>query len=82
MIPYNCGSGRCGAYDMEYIGDGDWKCPNCGKIIAFGEPDEDDEDSGESLSVWDAADIYFSNGCDEDYMFGYTHEELVKAHGQ
>lgn len=39
---------------------------------------EDDED--ESLSVYDAADIYFSKGQDEDYMFGYTHEELVRAH--
>lgn len=39
---------------------------------------EDNED--ESLSVYDAADIYFSNGQDEDYMFGYTHEELVRAH--
>ena len=56
MISYGCGS-RCGV-DMEYIGAGDWKCPSCGKTIAFGEPDEDDD--GESLSVWDAADIYFS----------------------
>lgn len=41
--------------------------------------DEEFEDD-ESLSVYDAADIYFSNGQDEDYMFGYTHEELVRAH--
>ena len=46
--------------------------------LVLDEEFEDDED--ESLSVYDAADIYFSNGQDEDYMFGYTHEELVRAH--
>lgn len=76
MVSYRCG--QCNV-DMEYIGDGDWKCPSCG-VIAFGEPDEDDDD-GEALSVWDAADIYLSYGCDEDYRFGYTHEELMKASG-
>ena len=35
--------------------------------------------SGESLSVWDAADIWMSNGMDEDYMFGYTEDELRNA---
>jgi hypothetical protein len=29
--------------------------------------------------VWDAADIWASNGKDEDYMFGYTEEELENA---
>lgn len=37
--------------------------------------DEDDE----SLCVWDAADIWMCSGYDEDYMFGYTEEELRKA---
>lgn len=37
--------------------------------------DEDDDDN-EKLSVGDAADIWLSNGKDEDYMFGYTEEEL------
>ncbi len=32
--------------------------------------------SSERLSLSEAADIWFSNGCDEDYMFGYTEEEL------
>lgn len=77
MIPYGCGEG-CGV-DMEYIGNGDWKCPSCSKLIPFGEPDEEDEDNGEGLSVWDAADIYASSGFDDDYQFGYTHEELMKA---
>ena len=78
MISYGCGN-RCGV-EMKYIGDGNWKCPSCEKIIAFGEPYEDDDE--ESLSVWEAADIYFSSGCDEDYQFGYTHDELSKAHGK
>lgn len=75
MVSYGCGK-ACGV-DMEYIGNGDWKCPTCGRVITFGEPDE--EDNGEAISVWDAADIYLSNGFDEDYRFGYTHEELMKA---
>lgn len=41
---------------------------------------DDDEDEGDSLSVWDAADIYFDSGFDEDRMFGYSHEELTDAH--
>jgi len=40
-----------------------------------GDYDEDYDDS-EKLSVGDAADIWLSNGKDEDYMFGYTEEEL------
>jgi len=80
MVSYGCNK-RCGV-DMEYIGDGDWKCPKCGSVIAFGEPDEEDDDNGESINVWDAADIYASQGFDEDYQFGYTHEELMKALGR
>lgn len=76
MSAYWCGNG-C-AVDMEYIGDGDWECPKCGKVICFGEPD--DEDDSEYISVWDTADIYFSSGCDEDNMFGYSESELRRAH--
>lgn len=36
----------------------------------------EDDDSDESLSVSDAADIWRSNGMDEDYMFGYSDDEL------
>ena len=43
--------------------------------------DEDDEDHAEALSAWDAADIWLSRGMDEDYMFGYSEEELRKAAG-
>lgn len=38
-----------------------------------------DGDSGETLSVWDAADIWLSKGRDEDYMFGYSEDELRSA---
>jgi hypothetical protein len=41
--------------------------------------DDEDEDSDESLSVWAAAEIWASNGMDEDYTFGYSEEELRKA---
>jgi len=36
-------------------------------------------DSSESLSVHDAADIWASNGKDEDYTFGYSVDELERA---
>lgn len=39
------------------------------------------EVSNDSLSVWDAADIWLSNGMDEDYAFGFTEEELRRASG-
>lgn len=73
MASYGCGKG-CGV-DMNYIGEDNWECPKCGRVIAYGEPDDDDE----SLSVYDAALIWASNGKDEDYMFGYTEEELEDA---
>ena len=47
-----------------------------------GADDDDDDadgDSGETLSVWDAADIWLSNGMDEDYRSGYTEDELRRA---
>ena len=36
-------------------------------------------DSGEALSVYDAALIWASHGKDEDYTFGYSEEELEDA---
>ena len=40
---------------------------------------DDDDSEDESLSVYDAAIIWMSNGKDEDYTFGYTEEELEAA---
>ena len=69
---------ECGTYwyvddEDEYINDGSgWN--------AYEEYDTDDEDeSGESLSVYDAALIWASRGKDEDYTFGYTEDELEDA---
>lgn len=41
--------------------------------------EEDCEGCDETLSVYDAALIWASHGKDEDYMFGYTEEELEDA---
>ncbi len=41
--------------------------------------DDDEEDEGERLSVYDAALIWMSNGKDEDYTFGYSEEDLEDA---
>lgn len=35
--------------------------------------------SSDCLSVYDAADIWMSSGMDEDYMFGYSENELRNA---
>lgn len=40
---------------------------------------EEDDDDDESLSVEEAAQIWASHGKDEDYMFGYSEDELEDA---
>ena len=80
---------ECGGKLEQQQGDPrEWDCPDCGTEFLKGEDGElgicgnhSVDNESERLSVWDAADIYLSNGCDEDYMFGYTHEELMKASG-
>lgn len=47
--------------------------------LLSGVDDDADGDSGETLSVSDAADIWLSKGRDEDFMFGYTEDELRRA---
>ena len=70
-------------------------CPDCGrrlhrKLDCFGNWDGEsyyceycadmyDTDEYDDISVYDAADIWASNGKDEDYMFGYSEEELEDA---
>jgi len=68
-------------------------CPNCGNPLTkryvfsgmycedcqYGLEDDGDYKSDESLSVYDAALIWQSNGKDEDYTFGYSEEELEDA---
>ncbi len=64
-----------------------WTCTDCGCVNDVSEDnisydsdcDDDDDNSNESLGVYDAALIWASNGKDEDYMFGYTEEELENA---
>ncbi len=66
---------------------GEWTCTECGCVNDVTEDnirydydsDFDDDDDDERLSVWDAADIWRSHGKDEDYMFGYSEEELENA---
>ncbi len=44
--------------------------------------DHDDGAVAQSLDVFQAADIWMSNGKDEDYTFGYSEDELERAAGQ
>ena len=41
--------------------------------------DIEDDDDGETLDVYDAAEIWLSHGTDEDYTFGYDEDELEDA---
>lgn len=69
----------CGA-EMKYIGHREWECTRCHTIYGIEGIDYDDEDDeDEELNVYDAALIWASKGKDEDYMFGYTEEELNDA---
>ena len=67
---------RCGNAMRKAYSYSAWWCDTCHAGLDDDEPDDDD---GESISVYDAADIWLSNGKDEDYMFGYTEEELERA---
>ena len=73
---------------LEQVGPREWDCLDCGAEFLKGDGTElavcgyhsvDDDDESERLSVWEAADIYLSEGFDEDYSFGYSHEELIYA---
>lgn len=66
---------------MKYIGHREWECTKCNIIYEIEgiDYDDEDDDDGEALSVYDAALIWASRGKDEDYMFGYTEEELEDA---
>ncbi len=85
----DCLSEQDNFYDYCYV----WECTNCGweNIISsesIYESEEEfrnsnyefsDDGDDESLGVYDAALIWLSNGMDEDYMFGYTEDELRNA---
>lgn len=53
--------------------------PSCHATAGVIPEDGWNDDDDETLSVYDAALIWASNGKDEDYMFGYTEEELENA---
>ena len=68
---------RCGQPMTKRYSYSDWWCNNCHAGLNDDEFDEDD--SGERLSVEEAALIWASHGKDEDYTFGYSEEELEDA---
>ena len=81
MAQYECC--ECGT-DMEL--DLDNKkliCPNCYCEYELDDDEiadyEGDYYSSERLSVGEAAAIWASHGKDEDYMFGYSEDELENA---
>lgn len=52
-------------------------CDSCMLGIHYADQGEDSEE--ENISVYDAALIWQSSGYDEDKMFGFTEEELLRA---
>ena len=81
MASYECC--ECGA-DMELDLDKKvLRCPNCGCEYEIDDDEiaeyEGDYYSSEKLPVEEAAAIWASHGKDEDYMFGYSEDELENA---
>lgn len=73
MCP-ECGHRLRRALDFWGSWDGEsYECDHCPSEFEY------DEEDGEYLSVDDAALIWASNGRDEDYMFGYSEDELEDA---
>lgn len=67
---------RCGTSLTKRYVYSEMYCENC----RYGLDDEEDTDrSDESLSVYEAADIWASHGKDEEYAFGYSEAELEEA---
>lgn len=73
MVEVNC---PCGC-EMDYIGNGEWECPECGEVLYTGYDDEGDS-TAENLSREEAALIWRSRGMDEEDTFGYTQRELER----
>ena len=69
---------ECGR-KTEYVGDGYWRCPYCDVLFYEGYNEDGEPEGDDVLSVEDAAQIWASHGKDEDYMFGYSEEELEDA---
>jgi ribosomal protein L37AE/L43A len=68
---------KCGTpLTKRYVFSGMY-CENC--HYGLDEDADEDDNHGELLSVDDAALIWQSKGCDEDYTFGYTEDELRRA---
>lgn len=54
-------------------------CPECGNWDEISDEEMEDYDGPTCMDVYDAALIWISKGKDEDYMFGYSEEELEAA---
>lgn len=63
--------------DVDAFGSWDGETYICDWCAS--EYDDDVDEDDESLDVYEAAEIWASNGRDEDYTFGFTEEELEEA---
>lgn len=68
---------RCGTPLTKRFVFSDMYCSNC--YHGLDDDTEDGSDEDESISVYDAAQIWASHGKEEDYTFGYSEDELEDA---
>lgn len=68
----------CPFCDVEtfFDNEGYWYCQVCETSFDLGYNEFGEPINEESMSLEDAALIYGSNGCDEDYTYGYSEDEL------
>ncbi len=59
--------------------NGEWDGETYVCYYCSGEDEECSDEDVERISVCEASRIWASKGKDEDYMFGYTEEELEEA---
>ena len=77
MATYNCD--ECGSR-MELV----WEenkviCPECGNWEEISDEEMEEFEGPAGMDVTEAAHIWASHGKDEDYMFGFSEDELENA---
>lgn len=74
MARYICE--ECGAEKELLYEENKVICPECGCWDEISDEEVEEFEGKGGLSAYDAALIWASHGKDEDYMFGYSEEEL------
>lgn len=68
----------CG-HRMTKVGEDLYFCQYCHDHGLDSDYVDDDDEDDEAIDAEDAALIWLSHGCDEDYTFGYSEDELKNS---